>query len=69
MGIKKQKGPNEAEKINIEKDGNKKQEVVILHETLIQKDERSVWSWLKEFKMEWSETLITKKKKRNLPPP
>ena len=67
MGIKRKKGPSEVEKIKIEKEGDKKQEIV-LHKTLIQKDERSVWSWLEEFTTEWSETFITKKKKRNPPP-
>ena len=65
MGIKKKKSPSEVEKIKIEKEGDKKEEIVVLHKTLLQKDERSVWSWLEEFTTEWSETFITKKKKRN----
>jgi hypothetical protein len=68
MAIKRKKGPSKVGKIKIEKEGDKKQEIVVLHKTLIQKDEGSVWSWLEEFTTEWSETLITKKKKRNPTP-
>jgi hypothetical protein len=67
MGIKRHKGTDGVGKIKIEKEGDKKEEIVILHKTLIQKNKGSVWSWLEEFTMEWSETLITKKKKGNLP--
>ncbi len=65
MGITKQKRSNKVERIKTEKEGDKKQEIVVLHKTLLQKDEASVWSWLEEFTTEWSETLITKKKRRN----
>jgi hypothetical protein len=65
MGIKRKKDPSEAEEIKIKKEGDRKQEIVVLRKTLFQKDEGSVWSWLEEFTTERSETLITKKKKRN----
>jgi hypothetical protein len=68
MGIKKQKGLSEVETVKIEKEEDKNAEVVVLHKTLFQKDKMSVWSWLKEFTTEWSETFITKKKKRNQTP-
>jgi hypothetical protein len=68
MVIKRKKGPGEVGKIKIEKEGDEKEEIAVLHKTLIQKDEGSVWSWLEEFTTEWSETFITKKKKRNVPP-
>ncbi len=67
MKIKKQKGQSEAEKIKIEKGGDKKKEIAVLHKTLSQKGERSVWSWLEEFTIEWSETFMTKKRKKNSP--
>ncbi len=65
MGTKRKKDRSEVDKIKIEKDGDKKEERVVLHKTLIQKEETSVWSWLEEFTTEWSETFVTKKKKRN----
>ena len=68
MRIKGQKGPTKVENIKIEEEGDRKQEIVVLHKTLFQKDEMSVWSWLEEFTTEWSETFITKKKKRNPTP-
>ncbi len=68
MGMKKQKGPSEVERIKIQKEGDEKQEIVVLRKALFQKDEGSVWSWLEEFTVEWSETFISKKKKRNPTP-
>ncbi len=64
MKIKKQKGQSEVEKVKIEKGEDKKEEIVVLHKTLPQKGERSAWSWLEEFTIEWSETFITKKRKK-----
>ena len=64
MGIIKQRGLSKVERIKVKKEGDKKQEIVVLHKTLIQKDEGSVWRWLEEFTMEWSETFIIKKGKR-----
>ena len=65
MGTTKRKKSSKTGEIKIEKEGDKKQEIVVLHKTLLQKDEGSVWSWLEEFTTKWSETFITKKKKRN----
>ena len=38
MGIKRKKGPGEVEEIKIEKEGDRKQEIVVLRKTLFQKD-------------------------------
>jgi hypothetical protein len=65
MGITMQKRLSKVEEIRTEKEGDKKREIVVLHKTLPQKEKRSVWSWFEEFAMEWSETLITKRKKNN----
>jgi len=64
MAIIKQKGLSKVGRIKVKKEGDKKQEIVVLHKTLIQKDEGSVWRWLEEFTTEWSETFIIKKGKR-----
>ncbi len=67
MGIKRQKGAKKVEAVKIEKEEDEKQEIVVLHKTLFQKDEMSVWSWLEEFTTEWSETFVTKKNKKPTP--
>ena len=46
-------------------EGDKEQAVAVRHETVLQRKERSIWSWHEEFVIAWSETLITKKRKRN----
>ena len=46
-------------------EGDKEQAVAVRHETVSQIKERSIWSWHEEFVVAWSETLITKKGKRN----
>ncbi len=53
------------EKINIVEEGGKEQEVIVRHEAVPARKTSSVWSWHEEFAAEWSETFITKKKKRN----
>ena len=65
MRITKQERSSKVAEIKIEKEGDKKQHIAILHKTLPQKDERSVWSWFEEFTTEWSETFMTKKEKRD----
>jgi len=56
-------------KINIEttKNGGEGvggQEVTVRCETALQREERSTFSWLEEFTMEWSETFISKNWKK-----
>ena len=46
-------------------EGDKEQAVAVRHETVSQRKERSIWSWHEEFAVAWSETLITKKRKRD----
>jgi hypothetical protein len=46
-------------------EGDKEQSVAVRHENVSQRKERSIWSWHEEFVIAWSETLITKKRKRN----
>ena len=46
-------------------EGDREQEVAVRRETVSQKKEVSIWGWHEEFAMAWSETFITKKRKRN----
>ncbi len=64
MAIKRQKGPKKVETIKIEKEENEKREIILLSNTPSQGVEKSVWGWLEEFTIEWSETFITKKRKK-----
>ncbi len=64
MGGKKRKCLSEVEKIKIQKEGSKEGEISVLPKTLPQEGERAVWSWLEEFTIQWSETFITKKRKK-----
>ena len=66
-GIRRQSGrrKGDIEKIKIGEEGGKDQEVIVCHEAVPPKKARSVWSSHEEFMAEWSETFITKKKKRN----
>jgi len=51
------------EKIKIQGERNREQEVVVRHEAISEKKAGSVWSWYEEFAAEFGETFITKKKK------
>ena len=46
-------------------EGDKEQAVAVRRETVSQRKETSIWSWHEEFAVAWSETLITRKRKRN----
>ncbi|HYA94524.1 MAG TPA: hypothetical protein VEK32_23800 [Thermodesulfobacteriota bacterium] len=50
--------------IKIEGKEDKEQEVTVRSETALPKKAGSVWAWQEEFAVEWSETFLTKKKKR-----
>jgi hypothetical protein len=54
------------EKITIQGERDKGQEVTVHHEVVTEKKAGSVWSWYEEFAAEWSETYI-KRKKRGKP--
>jgi hypothetical protein len=51
--------------IKIEGKGDREQEVTVRPETALQKKADSVWSWHEEFAVEWSETFLTKKRKKH----
>jgi hypothetical protein len=64
--IRRQSGQRKGdlEKIKIEGESNKEQEVTVRHEAVPPKKASSVWSWHEEFVAEWSESLISKKRKK-----
>ena len=49
------------EKITIQGERDKEQEVTIHHEAVSQKKASLAWSWHEEFATEWSKTFILKK--------
>ena len=51
--------------IEVEGKEDKEHEVTVRHEIAPQTKEKSTWSWHEEFAVEWSETLITMKKKKH----
>ena len=51
--------------IKIEEEGGKEQEMTVRHAAVPKKKARSVWSGHEAFTREWSETLITKKRKKH----
>ncbi len=65
-GIRRQSGQRKAdiEKIKLERERDKEQEVTVHHETVPPKKATSVWSWHEEFIAEWSDSLISKKRKK-----
>jgi hypothetical protein len=44
---------------------DKNQEVTVHHEAVLRGKERSIWGWHEKFAIAWSDTFITKKRKRN----
>jgi hypothetical protein len=66
-GNRRQSGQRKGdiEKIKIERKRDKGQEVTVRHEAVPEKKASSVWSWHEEFAAEWSESFITKKRKKN----
>jgi hypothetical protein len=51
--------------IKIEGKEDKEQELTVRPETALQKKAGSVWRWHEEFAVEWSETFLTKKRKKH----
>jgi hypothetical protein len=51
--------------IRIEGREDIEQEVTVRRETALQKKTGSVWSWHEDFAVEWSETFLTKKRKKH----
>ena len=64
-GIRRQSGQRKGdiEKIKFEGERDKEQEVTVRHEAVPPQKSSSVWSWHEEFIAEWSESLISKKRK------
>jgi len=64
--IRRQSGrrKGDIEKIKIEGERGKEQEVTVRNEPVPPKKASSVWSWHEELTAEWSETFITKKRKK-----
>ena len=65
-GIRRQSGrrKGDIEEIKIREERDREQEVIVHHEGVPEKKASSVWSWHEEFTVEWSETFITKKRKK-----
>ena len=55
---------NDVKKIKIEMEGNKEKKIPVRCETIPQEKAVSAWGWHEEFRVEWSETLISKKRKK-----
>ena len=51
--------------IKINGEGDKEQDVTVRHEAVPKKKGSSVWSRHKEFTREWSESFITRKRKKH----
>ncbi len=65
-GIRRQSGrrKGDIEKITLEGGKDKELEVTVHREAVPSKKATSVWSWHEEFIAEWSESLISKKRKK-----
>jgi hypothetical protein len=61
---RKGRGKGDVKIIRIEGEEDKEREVIVCHETVPRKNERSMWSWQEEFAIEWSESLITRKREK-----
>ncbi len=66
-GVRRQgsRRKTDLKKIKIEGKEDKEQEVTVRPETSAQEKAGSVWNWQEEFRVEWSETFLTKKKKKH----
>ena len=61
--IPSKKGKEKERSIEVGGEGDgKAKELIIRHEIISQKKAGSVWSWHQQFVIEWSETLITRKR-------
>ena len=62
---RKGRGKGDVKIIRVEGEKDKELEVIVRHETVPRKKERSMWSWQEEFAIEWSESLLTRKRKKH----
>ncbi len=63
-GIRRQSGRRKDDIEKIIPENDKELEVTVHHEAIPPKKATSVWSWHEEFIAEWSDSLISKKRKR-----
>ncbi len=65
-GIRRESGRRRTDIKTIKIDGkeDKEQEVTVRPGTAARKKAGSVWAWHEEFAVEWSETFLTKKRKK-----
>ena len=63
-GTRRQSGRRKGDIEKIKSERDKEQEVTVRHEAVPPKKASSVWSWHEEFVAEWSESLISKKRKK-----
>jgi hypothetical protein len=59
----KRQGNGNVRKIKVE--GDKGQEVTVCCEAVPQKQEKSTFRWFEQFAVQWSETFLTKKRKKH----
>ncbi len=64
IGRQSSRRKGDLEKIKNEGERDKGQEVTVRHEAVPPQKASSVWSWHEEFAAEWSETFISKKRKK-----
>jgi len=66
-GVRRQSSRRETDlkTIKIEGKEDKEQEVTVRRVTAAQMKAGSVWSWHEEFLVAWSETFLTKKRKKH----
>ncbi len=53
------------DRIKVEREAPKELKITIRPQSPGQEKESSIWSWHEEFAMQWSETFITTKVKKN----
>jgi hypothetical protein len=65
-GIRRQSGRRKGDigKIKIEGERDNEQGVTIRHEAVPPKKASSVWNWHEEFAAQWSQSFISKKRKK-----
>jgi len=59
------RGKGDENIIKIEEEEGKEQEMTVGHGAAPKKKAKPVWSGIEEFRWEWSETFLTKKKGKN----
>ena len=64
IGRESSRRKTDARTIKIEGKEDEEQEVTVRPETALGMKAGSVWAWHEEFAVEWSETFLTKKRKK-----